>query len=722
MTSPVRRRAVLWVLLPVLAALNLLVWSGGAAWLRKDSARTYPLTQIPWSSDGWIELDAQDHERAEAGLLPIQVVDHRTGAAVAHAPVWIERDETSAWRLIGTPSAALPQRTPDLYADARGICWISLEDQFMVAVLAARPAGEDRDCSAKILTMPAPHDAATRAGALAAIIRLAPPPVQLRVQVRDRHGRKVEHAPVFLRNFIGENPVPMHPLDDGVTWVAHALPDASSTPGMPETLGLRLGAGVEDGPSVPLRSEHLRGTPVEVDLAQCGGLEIHVADQHGRPLRAALPIRVMGQAHPARWQSATSAIPPPLTAEGVAHIAGVPLRQRWLVGAPLLEDGRYFFVEVDGPREEGETIRVALDLGASSRKIQGRLATRDGGALASVPVVAVLKPGVFPFGARFSFTTDADGAFAFLLPRLPGAAWERLHLDVSDDGRRQAAGGEVALAELGEADDLGIVVLEPEDSRGVVRVVDHEGRPLRGADAWVRPLDYSDTGGPGPWLKPDAPSGVLAITEQRVYGNPPYEVVLTHPMHLGAEGVLQSEGDTLTLQMTPAARVRGRVLLPESADVAIEVLPARSGEPPWIAASELAPTSVTSPLGFFDCGPYPPGVFDLELRIAGLLLARAQGVELSAGSTLAPPEFQALDLRHYTPMRVQLAHAPSRVRHDDLMLQVEYVDGRREPLTGRHLLLPPDAVRVQVDAEGCAAVWLPVVAGTAFVTLELASE
>lgn len=722
MNSPARRRAVLWALLPILAVLNLLVWSGGAAWLREHGDDPDPGTAFSRPSDGWIELDAQDRAHAEAGLLPVQVVDHRSGAAVAGAPIWIERDATTAWRLIGTRSAAMPQRAPDMHADARGICWIALEEQFMAAVLAARPDGESRDCNARTLAMPAPHDVSTRAGALAAIIRLAPPLIRLQVQVRDRHGRKVEHAPVFLKNFIGENPVPMQPLEDGVTWVAHVLPDASDAPGMPETLGLRLGVGVEDGPSVPLRSEHFRGTPVEVDLAKCGGLEIHVADQHGRPQHSALPIRVMSRTRPARWQGAMFAVAPPLTADGVATISGVPLRQRWLVGAPLLEDDRYFFVEVDGPREEGEIIRVALDLGASSRMIQGRLATRDGRSLASTPVFAVLKPGVSLFGARFSFTTDADGRFSFLLPRLPGAAWERLHLDVSDDGRRLAASAEVSLTESGEADDLGLVVIESEDSRGVVRVVDREGRPLRGADAWVRPLDYADTGAPGPWLQPDAHSGTLAITERLVYGDPPYEVVLTHPTHLGAEGVLQREGDTLTLQMTPAARVRGRVLLPESADVAIEVLPARSGEPPWNVAADFEPTSVTSPLGFFDCGPYQPGIFDLELRVAGMLIARASGAELTAGSTLAPLEFQALDLRHCTPMRVQLAHAPSRVRHDDLMLQVEYADGRRESLTGRNLLLPPEAVRVQVDAEGCATVWLPVVAGTTFVTLELAAE
>jgi hypothetical protein len=722
MTSPVRRRAVLWALLPVLAVLNFLVWTDGAAWLSEHRAGQKPWPEFTWSSDGWIELDAQDHEHIEAGLLPVQVVDGSSGAAVANTPVWIESGGALTWRMKASAAVNPPKRDPDLHTDARGICWISLHDNPVTTIWAARPDGEPLDFGSCFITNTGNHDFSTRAGAIAATVKLRVPQIELRVRVRDREGRTIENAQVFLKNYVGGEPIPMLPMRDGETWVTRGLPNASDGSGMVESLGLRLGVGTEDGPSVPLRREHFRGKPVEIEVAKYGELEIHVRNQEDRPHPSALPIRVLNRANSERWNSLPYILAPRLTANGMATISAVPLRQRWLVGAPLLEDERYFFVEVDGPRDEGETIRVDLDLSTCSRRLRGRLATRDGAPLASSRAFAVLELGDALTRVHFQFTTEADGGFTFLLPLLPGVSWERLRLDISDDGHRESASAVVALAELSDRNDLGVVVVEPEESRGIVRVVDDRGQPLGGVSVWLRPLEFQDSGAPGPWLEDGTASGSFTITDHSVYGDPPFGVLLQHPLYLGAEGVLEREGDLLTLQMSPAARVRGRVLLPKQCDAAIEILPALPGQAPWNASGEYERTSVTSPLGFFDCGPYIPGSFDLELRIAGILMARASGVLLVAGDTLAPAEFQDLDLRHYTPMRVRLAHAPSRVRNDDLMLQVEYADGRRELLTGRNLLLPPDATRVQVDAEGCQTVWLPVAPGTSYVTLEQVAE
>jgi len=393
------------------------------------------------------------------------------------------------------------------------------------------------------------------------------------------------------------------------------------------------------------------------------------------------------------------------------------LKERWLVGAPILADDRYFWKAVQGPQEEGEICRVDLDLRSTSRVIHGTLTEPDGRPLSDSRLDASLRMKDASDRTHFSLTTDAEGKFSCHVPMRPGAVWSLLELSVDESGRPPSASIEIPLNDVQEDENVGVFVVKPEEFQGAVEILDERGKPLSGATAWIRALEFQDSGAPGPWLNNEVHAGWLHFTRHRVYGEPPYEVVITHPLYSTAQGVLERKGDSITMAMSPAARVRGRVLMPESCTAAVEILPAMTSVPPWDSAESFEKRSATSPYGFFDCGPFYPGSYDLELRIAGILMARMGRVTLEAGVTSAPPAFQNLDLRHCTPMRIMLAHAPSRVRNDDLLMYLEFADGHLEPLTARTLLLPPEATRVKVEAESCETVWLPVSAGTTYLTL-----
>ncbi|MDA1259186.1 MAG: carboxypeptidase-like regulatory domain-containing protein [Planctomycetota bacterium] len=721
MASPIRRRALLWALLPILVVLNLLLWTGLGDWLRESGRRELPEFDPSLIYGDWLELSEEDFARLDAGQVPVRVTDSSYRTPIGNARIWILDHDEGIHKKWTATLVPLPERDPDLSADENGLFWFSFEEYAIAFLLAARPDGEFPYGHVHVLFNDHRDNPSTFVGFVETIA--APHPLfEVQIKIRDRSGKELTQVPVFLKNFIGEKAVPMFPNPNRTLWAAQQFPDAADGSGAYESLGWRIGAGAEDGPSVPLQEKHWQGTAIELELAASGSLEVHVNVVDDQPVPTSLPIRVQRRALSRRWPSDAFVTDPPLTVEGVATIAGVGLKERWLVGAPILADDRYFWKEVQGPQEEGEVCRVDLDLRSTSRVIHGTLTEPDGRPLSDCRLGATLRMREASDRAHFSLTTDAEGNFTCHVPLRPGAAWSLLELSVDESSRPPSSSIEIPLNDVQEDENVGVFVVKPEEFQGAVEILDERGKPLSGATAWIRALEFQDSGAPGPWLNNEVHAGWLHFTRHRVYGEPPYEVVISHPLYSTAQGVLERKGDSITMAMSPAARVRGRVLMPESCTAAVEILPAMTSVPPWDSAESFEKSSAASPYGFFNCGPFYPGTYDLELRIAGILMARVGRVVLEAGKTIAPPALQMLDLRHCTPMRVMLAHAPSRVRNDDLIMHVEYSDGHLNPLTARALLLPPEATRVKVEAEGCTPVWLPVTAGTAFVTLELAED
>lgn len=142
MASPIRRRALLWALLPVLVLLNLLRWTDLSEWLHQGEGRVILEFDRDFIYDDWIELGEEDFARLEAGKVPVRVTDMRSRAPVGRAPIWVLTDDEGPLLKSSSGFVALPERDPDLYADESGIFWLSMEGRHITGLVAAHPDGE----------------------------------------------------------------------------------------------------------------------------------------------------------------------------------------------------------------------------------------------------------------------------------------------------------------------------------------------------------------------------------------------------------------------------------------------------------------------------------------------------------------------------------------------------------------------------------------------------
>ena len=722
MASPTRRRALMWTVLPILVVLNLLTWFEfefeDAA--RPNSRPLEGLAESVLAPTAWLDADEEHRSKIAQGLVPVLVRDAQNGTPIGNAAVWlVPPGEAPGVRIWFSPMDLLPLPAGQEFVrtDAQGLAWIPRPRRFLDSIAVHDPRFGSGWGHFTRLSWPKASEVQLRAGAVFAAVNLMPPVLELTLDIQDPGSHASGELAAFLLNRDASRFVPLYPTGDGVHWRAQTLPDPPD--GADEMLELeswRLAIGTACASSVAVTRAHFRGKPLAVSLEGRGSLEIELVRESRRRLN---PVQIRCDAADTEQAPKSSTIfaeHSSMLATDRIELCGIESGRSWRVGAPLLADGRWFWTQVEGPTSAGTHARAVLDLSTTSTRLQGVLLDLAGEPLAHTEIWGELRSEDQSERAGVALTTGEGGNFVLHLPHGDGIQWSEAELGAGgfSDGARVTielpASRGLETLEIGEHRMHSI-------GNGIVSIVDASGDPIRNAELFLRSLPIHENGDPGPWTEHQADDGLFNLSPSEVEGDPPFEVVVNHHAHLWSPGVLRDWEEPLTLTMAPAARVRGRVLLPPHAEVQVEILPAFAYAPPWATAADYTNTSATSPLGYFDCGPFPAGVQDLELRVAGILMARLGRVSLRAGETVAPPGFQGLDLRSCTPMRIHLAHAPRSVREADLRLQAEFEDGHLELLSSRFLLLPPEVVRVKAEAPACKVVWLPVEAGVTALTL-----
>lgn len=717
MTNPIRRRALLWSALPVLFVLNLLAWRGLG--VRADPAASAPWPASLRLAQHWIPMDAEARRRLAAGQRPVRVVRGEDGAPLAGAPIWISGLPRYQFRYWSAQFEATPPpvRPADARTDADGIAWIDLRGQAGLWLRATDPDSSSGLAYGSTLIFGFSDELRRNVGEVAAVLHVYEEAMRFVVDVRTSSGRRAPEAPVFLLDASGISRLPLWPHADEGTWLSCAFPEWGDDSSVREGSPLRIAAGPSVAHSVPISSRHFRGEPARIVLGAAGTVALRSTPARLPALDAPLPVAVADADEDGFPEEVAWKILAPHERDGVVLIGGLPVGKRWRIGAPLLADERWFWTECDGPRNEGEEVAVELDLRAASQLLRGALAWADGRPAAELGLSVELRRTSGGPAQAFPLVSGPDGSFAFELPVLPDHPWEQATFTTDSPPAGLPYCVDWTLDLTSAAERAGALRPEVRAHGPFVRIVDPSGAAIRGAEVFVRPLEFQGKGRPGPWTSDHASDGWLEIRRNQTYGDPPYEVVVNHPYYLAADGRLEAGQETLTLTLHPAARVRGRVLLPAGAQAEVHVLPALAGESPAVGIADFERTSVTSPLGYFDCGPFPAGLCDLELLVGGLRFARIAGVPLESGVTVAPVEFWELDLRHCRIMTIAIVDLPAGVARESVQAQVEFADGSLEHASGLSLVLPPEAQRVRISAAGCAEAWVPATEVHARVTL-----
>jgi Carboxypeptidase regulatory-like domain len=288
-----------------------------------------------------------------------------------------------------------------------------------------------------------------------------------------------------------------------------------------------------------------------------------------------------------------------------------------------------------GERPAGVAVPpVRLVLGRR-RPVIGQVVGPDGRPIPEAEVAALAEGGAAPRsgapGPRTA-STAADGRFAVL-----HAPAQRFAVEVTKPGYARLRWPEIT-APPGEGPiDLGVLRLVP----GAVvsgRVSDRAGAPIADAEVWLRGRRPAGARR-APAARTD-PAGAFRLVDLRP--GEPIDLQVTAEGYLEAavRGVVPPPARPLAVQLTPAARVAGRVVDGSGRPVAgAEVRlaprlpePGTAGVPPPAGARELAVTSGED--GGFAFAGVAPGAVLLEAAAAGFQLSEPLPAEVPQGGSL----------------------------------------------------------------------------------------
>ncbi len=392
------------------------------------------------------------------------------------------------------------------------------------------------------------------------------------------------------------------------TWMD--LADPSSQEALPTvalTPAFALGGTVVDGAGKPLSEVAIRVVPDA--RSHASGLRIMRTEGFARS-DAAGRFRIAGLHPQARYRLE-------------AALEGFPrlVRDVPAPDAGSRDDVSMALVMARGPRVVG---RVA---GPAGEPVAGARVGLRPEAYRSGPFQTAETP-------ELSATTDGEGAFE--IADVPAGKAEAVVV---------ASGW--ASGELRDLDvpggpgrvDVGVLTLEPEvPIEG--RVVDPDGRPIRGARVSARPASNRSGFGPGrSWSPSPEPATTASDGRFRLGGfgageRVSVDVSAQGYLPLSRPGLRLPAAGPLELRLAPAATIEGRVVDVRGRPVAGAFV----GPSSQVWSGGLRTTAKADEDGEFSLSPVAPGVRVIEASADGYVTSSPHSVEVVAGRETPPVE------------------------------------------------------------------------------------
>lgn len=360
------------------------------------------------------------------------------------------------------------------------------------------------------------------------------------------------------------------------------------------------------------------------DLTACGSLEIEIFDADGAPVREPRAVFVDEADAEWSWAAPSSAANSPsvVAQNGRAIMHGVPTGKRWHVGSYLLPEGTLVALEVAGPSQPGERIRVRLAAAEASQLLQGRLMGPDGRPESSMAWSV-------SFGsADIRFRTNADGSFRVRIPQFILDGDRPLRLEHSPWGEP---------IRLYALDQAGIRASTPETVWtwseepffALGRVLNEVGQPVPFID-----LSSMDEFGMGADTQTNA-VGRFILKPVEGQAKAWMELDSFSPWHLDHQLMIQAGQRDAVLTVSTGARVLGR-LLRGKPDGEFEFQVLRRG------ASEFetlfSAHNWHGPQGAFEIGPVPLDAIGVRIDCGDDGVAVLKDLQLEAGKAFKLPK------------------------------------------------------------------------------------
>jgi hypothetical protein len=688
----------------LLAVLQCMAWTGCAP-----------------ASEGWspgesafretdFDLREEDFGRIAEGNLPFMVADLMTGQPLVGASVWtVDRVAFVHSLRIGGKRGfvSLPPAHAAL-TDERGIGWIPAP-QDIAFVMASVPGFGVHERPFFHLES---HEAAARCGKVAMVSTIDTSGMRLQVQpALDAIGLPL---PVFLRSTENEIrlPFPRVPDSPDVFLSPGYLMDTSFPFDEDPFAGLRLVPGFCEEAAVPFTAEIFRGKKTKLRPPPTGQMQVRLLDDAGAEVTqpTAVAFEEVGLPWSLRSHHMADENFAGVAEGGSLLLRGIPLGKRWRIGYWIEGVLGMVTTEMDGPVSAGQTLSAEVDPTFRCSMLTAQLRAPDGGLLADRPVSVTIegRVGESEISDYMRWRTDSEGFIQIICVPPPGGSWSSLQFKFAGD--KQDPPFETKELSIPESGDLGEPTTWLPDDLLAWGVVE---------DAVTGEWASARLGLPGEMHAHTAADGSFEYSNRDLEAGTPFEFLAAGPWHLPGRARSEAQDRKVNVSLQRGSRVHGRLLLPNSTftyRVTIEALGAQSLEPEREAVrSEF---DAFSRHGWFDCGPFPSGTWDLRVRVGGMVVAEAPAADLIAGELLRDPRLAAIDLRDHTQTFVTVAITEGHGEPERIFVMVEMPDGQRLMAQKGHLLIPPGALRVGAMAPGFKEAWMPVQSGDVKILLE----
>jgi hypothetical protein len=482
------------------------------------------------------------------------------------------------------------------------------------------------------------------------------------VQVVDAEGQPVAGVPVGIRNPSARHADPdsFTVSTEGPNGIAHVAHLQSRLYGKsPPTAVLAHVATIGfDALGETVEFANLPAQPVKLVLPACGSVVVRMHDSEGHGISTEfLNLASSSELEEGGTISfGARAFEPSIIEQGRAVYPFVPIGLEICVDA--FSHGLMAHAKGAGPKISREQVTIDLDLGPARPVLTGRLLDEAGSTVANCEIQFQFE-GKGEHGATMSETypsrTDDDGGFRATMGLAPSPEIAGT-LTVRPDCAGYGNGEEVRITldariHAGE-NDFGDLIVHAAQILVRGRVIDDLGLPV--ALALIGGEVLESSAGKAQWRSSSA-LGTNSMSDGTfsVNGTAPAGRMRFFAQSSGyveGERIEASAGASdVTIVMTRASRITGKVLLDEGASpaqISIRVERA-SGTQEQVMLARIRERAQVKPDGTFEVDNVRPGQSDLVFSVAGqkqpILVIEA--LVLRAGEKATDARLEAVDLR-----------------------------------------------------------------------------